>query len=263
MGKSGNRIVRFQQFEVRDDACAMKVGTDAVLLGSWARVKGAHKIIDLGCGSGIMALMVAQRATQAAVYGVELEENAANQAKQNIANSPWNDRIHVIQESAQAFSKIDIQAGTYDVAISNPPYFHGKPKSPIAARNMARHDDFLPLSELLESVKRLLKDQGSFQLIWPVDRWAQLEAQCARFGFKFEEGLGICGTAEHLPTRVISRWTLNSESDTTAIEQQGHKFEPHQHTIALEATIRQNGSPQLSAEYKSLLKPYVLDWNER
>jgi len=258
VGKSGNRIVRFQQFEIRDDVCAMKVGTDALLLGSWADIEGAGKIADLGCGSGIIALMVAQRASNAKVYGVELEKRAAIQAQQNAAKSPWSNRIHIVSESVQSFSEQGENAGTFDATISNPPYFHGKPKSPDPARNMARHDDTLSLSALLQSAKRLLKLNGTLQLIWPLDRWEMLQERCAYLGFRLEEGLGIKGSDQHSVTRVMSRWRLTNEPD---LNSDLKFFSPLQHAMAVEKSLRKGGTPQFSAEYKNLLNPYILDWN--
>ena len=149
VGKSENRLVQFKEFSVRDDRCAMKIGSDALLLASWCSVDSMLEIVDLGCGSGIIALMIAQRASQARVLGVELEENAAKQASSNMAVSPFSNRMEAILQSAQEFASQPDNKGKFDLVVCNPPYFHGKPKSPDHARNLARHDESLTLKELL------------------------------------------------------------------------------------------------------------------
>ena len=145
MGKSGNRQVQFKQFTVRDERCAMKVGTDALILGAWCEVEEASSVLDIGSGSAIVALMLAQRAKDAQVVAVELEQSAFGQGCENVEQSPFFGRIQCVHQEIQEFSHDPHWQDSFDVVVSNPPFFHGKPKSPDPSRNMARHDDTLPL----------------------------------------------------------------------------------------------------------------------
>ena len=103
MGRSQNRQMQFKQFVVRDDKCAMKIGTDGVLLGAWSNLKNARNILDIGCGTGLICLMAAQRNQSANITGIELEINAFNQAKENCKKSQWSNRISIIHSSLQSY----------------------------------------------------------------------------------------------------------------------------------------------------------------
>lgn len=156
---------QFRQFTIRQDRCLMKVGTDGVLLGAWANVRGAGTILDIGAGTGLIALMLAQRAPKARIDAVELDPGSAEQAAENIAASPWHDRVRVFPLPIQDF---DAPEGRmYDLIVSNPPFFTGALKSPKAGRNQVRHGETLSFSDLLRSVGRLLPPQGRFSLILP------------------------------------------------------------------------------------------------
>jgi tRNA1Val (adenine37-N6)-methyltransferase len=144
----------------------MKIGTDAVLLGAWAEVAEADSILDIGTGSGILALMMAQR-TKARIDAVEIDAETAKQAGQNIAISPWPGRIRVHTASFQEFANTQNQS--FDRVISNPPYFSNALKSPDPARCMARHDDSLPVNEFMNGVGKLLQDSGQLSVIIPFE----------------------------------------------------------------------------------------------
>lgn len=156
---------QFKQFTIRQDRCLMKVGTDGVLLGAWADVRGAGTILDIGAGTGLIALMLAQRAAGARIDAVELERSSAEQASENIAASPWSDRVRLILCSIQDFAPPD--GGLYDLIVSNPPFFTGALKSPKPGRNQVRHGETLSYSDLLRSAGRLLSSVGRFSLILP------------------------------------------------------------------------------------------------
>lgn len=149
-----NMSFQFQQFFVDDTHCAMKVGTDGVLLGAWATVGAAQRVLDLGCGSGLIALMLAQRAPQAQVTGVEIDEAAANDARLNVQQSPFAPRIQVVAADALHFAP----AQPFDLIVSNPPYFEEDLLPPSAHRAQARHTagGGLTFEALLHCVKRLL-----------------------------------------------------------------------------------------------------------
>ncbi len=155
---------KFKKFSVSDDSSAMKIGTDAVLLGAWTDVSNANKILDIGSGSGIIAMMLAQR-TKAKIEGVEIDEKSYLQAEKNVENSNWQNRIKFFHKSFQEFYKNT--KTKYDLIVSNPPYFSNSLKTPIQSRTIARHNDLLSYEEIIIGVKKILKQDGKFYLILP------------------------------------------------------------------------------------------------
>jgi len=142
----------------------MKVGTDAVLLGSWVNVEGAKRILDVGTGSGIIALMLAQRTDEdVKIDAIEIEKNDAAQASENILSSPWPDKISVRHTSVQEFHT-DLR---YDLIVSNPPYFINSLLPPSQERTTARHANDLSFDELISHSLRLLKPEGRLAVILP------------------------------------------------------------------------------------------------
>ena len=155
---------RFKQFAVEQDDVAMKVGTDGVLLGAWADCEGAKRILDIGTGTGVIALQMAQRNAEAQIHAVEIDEAAAKRARANFDNSPWAERLDVEQTAVQEFSP----AEKFDLIVSNPPYFVDSLLPPDTKRSTARHTHDLTFEELDNAVARLLADDGKFALILPV-----------------------------------------------------------------------------------------------
>ena len=153
---------RFKQFEILQDRCAMKVGTDGVLLGAWA--SGGTRILDIGCGTGLIALMMAQRFPAAQVVGIDIDEEACGQARENVTASPFGDRIDVAHCRLQDYSGEE-----FDAIVSNPPFFLNSLKNPDSKRAMARHADTLPFRDLWQGVKRLLSENGIFSVVLPSD----------------------------------------------------------------------------------------------
>ena len=161
-----NPYFQFKQFTVWHDKCAMKVGTDGVLLGAWASVRNAHKILDVGTGTGLVALMLAQRSLpDADIVALEIDKAAAGQAGENVARSPWKERIEVVQADFRNYQSSD----KFDVIVSNPPYFVDSLECPDQQRNAARHNDSLTYEELLEGVAGLLAEDGAFTIVIPTD----------------------------------------------------------------------------------------------
>lgn len=159
-----NPYFRFKQFTIRHDRCAMKVGTDGVLLGAWSNVSGAKRILDVGTGTGLVALMIAQR-SDAALTALEIDESAVWQAKENVAVSPWADRVEVVHADFTAYRS----PVKFDVVVSNPPYFVDSLKCPEAQRSTARHEGELNYRTLFQGVSRLLAADGRCCLIVPTD----------------------------------------------------------------------------------------------
>lgn len=154
----------FKQFIIKQDKCAMKVGTDAVLLGAWVIPNGSKQILDIGTGTGVVALMLAQK-TEAHIDAIDIDENAFIQAKQNVSESKFANQVSVIHSSLQDYSKIT--SNKYNLIVTNPPYFEQSLKSSDEQRSFARHADVLPFEELIEGVTKLLDQKGKFCLILP------------------------------------------------------------------------------------------------
>jgi tRNA1Val (adenine37-N6)-methyltransferase len=156
----------FKQFHINDDQCAMKVGTDSILLGALVEVNNAQRILDIGCGCGLLALMMAQRtADKADIIAVEIEQRAAKQAQENVNSSPWTQRVEVLQTDINNF-KTEQQ---FDLIVSNPPYFSDSLLGPDTTRNTARHTQSLSQLQLLNNAQALLSTNGVFWLVLPVN----------------------------------------------------------------------------------------------
>lgn len=156
----------------------MKVGTDGVLLGAWAT--GGTRVLDIGTGTGIIALMLAQRCPQAQVTAIDIDEGAVRQASHNVAQSPFADRIEVLHESVQDFDGAD---GGFDAIMSNPPFFIDSLNAPDRQRNIARHAETLTYGQLMQAAWRLLADGGEFSVVVPFDYRQRMEDEATFVGF--------------------------------------------------------------------------------
>ena len=157
-----NSFFKFQQFTVRQEHCAMKVGTDGTLLGAWAN--GGRSVLDIGTGTGLIALMMAQRFPEARVTAIDIDQAACLQAHDNVAASPFASRIQIVQADVA-----DYEAEPFDVIVSNPPYFVESLTCPDYQRTTARHTASLTYQTLMCSAFRLLSDEGRFSVIIPFD----------------------------------------------------------------------------------------------
>jgi tRNA1Val (adenine37-N6)-methyltransferase len=159
-----NAYFEFKQFTIRQEHCAMKVNTDGVLLGAWANPSDAKNILDIGTGTGLIAIMLAQK-SDAQIDAVEIDTNACEQGMENVKLCPWSNRISIIHSSFQDFSKQINKR--YDLIVTNPPFFSNSLKCEAEKRNLARHNDSLLTEELISGVDRLLTPTGCFCLILP------------------------------------------------------------------------------------------------
>lgn len=162
-------VFRFKQFEVRNRMSAMKVGTDGVLLGAWCHVAGCRRVLDIGAGTGLISLMIAQREPDAFIDAVEIERDAAAEARDNFDSSPWSDRLRVIEADFNRWTAgID---APYDLIVSNPPYFNSELKAPDASRALARHGEGLTYDSIVKAAASgLLSPEGRLCMISPVER---------------------------------------------------------------------------------------------
>jgi tRNA1Val (adenine37-N6)-methyltransferase len=161
-----NKPFKFKQFTVNQDRCAMKVGTDAVLLGAWTTVEHhPTSILDIGSGTGILSLMLAQRTDASIIDAIEIDEDAYEHCVENFEQSPWNDRLFCYHASSLEFT--DEIEEKYDLIVSNPPFYSADYKSENLQRDLARFSDALPFDHLLECISRLLSKEGKFSVIIP------------------------------------------------------------------------------------------------
>ncbi|UCG28523.1 MAG: methyltransferase, partial [Bacteroidales bacterium] len=204
-----NPYFRFKQFTVWHDRCAMKVGTDSVLLGAWADVSGVNRILDVGTGTGLMALMLAQRSA-AIIDAIEPDYEAYLQAGENISRSPWSERVLLYNTTLQEFQEYDMvekNGPFYDLLVTNPPYFSRSEKAPDKRRMLSRHTDSLNSNDLLNGAEKLLTENGKLCLILP--------AREAKLFIEMATAIPLFCTRElnikPLPDREIKRVLLTLE----------------------------------------------------
>lgn len=185
-------MFRFRHFTIEQDLCAMKVGTDGVLLGSWAN--GGAKVLDIGTGTGIIALMIAQRYPSSSIIALDIDEGAVRQARLNVAHAGIESRVRVLYQSVQQ------HLGSYDAIISNPPFFIDSLGASDAQRNIARHANTLTYSELMRAAFRLLNDDGELSVVVPFDYRQRMEDEATFVGF-FPCRMCAVRTVEGKPAR--------------------------------------------------------------
>lgn len=199
-----NAWFRFKQFTIEQSQCAMKVGMDGVTLGAWAPVDGARRILDIGTGTGLIALMLAQRAPAAQIDALEIDPAAVAQAQQNVRASPWADRVRVHACALQAW-----QAAPYDLIVSNPPFFPpGLPSSSLA-RDQARATLTLTHEDLLQHALRLLAPAGCLALVWPCAVAERCRPTVAALGFSVQQQVQLIPCPGKAPNRFL--WLLSRD----------------------------------------------------
>jgi len=231
----------FKQFFVAHDRCAMKVGTDGVLLGAWAPVDHVSRILDIGTGTGLVALMLAQRTKDGVcVDAVELECAAALQAGENFAESPWNSRLSVFAQDINDFA-LDAP-NKYDLIVSNPPYFETAVACRNEARNAARYTETLTHRALLECANSLLSSNGTFCVVLPYDIGLSFEKAAQDLGWHTQARLDI----RDRPEKPLNRMLL-------ALARQAHL--PNYQALALREKLN-----VYSAEFRALITDFYLNY---
>jgi tRNA1Val (adenine37-N6)-methyltransferase len=167
----------FKQFQVNQDRCAMKIGTDGVLLGAWTPlINNPYNVLDIGAGTGILSLMLAQRSNAEQIDAIEIDEDAYEQCVENFEASPWGDKLFCFHAGLDEF--VDEPEDEYDLIISNPPFYTDDFKSDNASRDLARFEDALPFEELIEAAALLLSDNGIFSVIIPFKEEERFVSMC-------------------------------------------------------------------------------------
>ena len=193
-----NDYFRFKQFCIHHDRCAMKVGTDGVLLGAWGYVEG-HRILDIGTGTGLIALMAAQRNPEAKVWGIDIDEEAVLQARENIAESPFCSRIECILQDVLAFETGE----HFDAILCNPPFFTEDTLPDDKSRALARNNKNLPFPLLIKKVADLLAEDGVFSLVVPSGLVQEIVGLCLENGLRLVRRCQVHTTAQKPPRRTL------------------------------------------------------------
>ncbi len=196
-----NTYFSFKYFTVHQDLCAMKVGTDGVLLGCWA--EGGKRILDIGSGTGVVSLMMAQRHPFSFIDAIDIDEGAFRQTVMNISASPFSDRM-----AAHLLSLQNYFTEPYDSIVCNPPFFTNDLKSPCEQRNKARHTDTLSFPDLFSNVKRLLRPEGSFSLIIPLNERKDIDFQAVLNGFYPLRVCAVKTVSQKPPKRYLCSFGL-------------------------------------------------------
>ena len=191
-----NDYFQFRRFTVRQGRCAMKVGTDGTLLGAWAR--GGETVLDIGTGTGLVALMMAQRFPESHVMGIEIDHEAVEQAVENAAASPFASRVSIVEADAKSFDDAPFAA-----IVCNPPYFVDSLECPDEQRTLARHTSALTYGELMLAAWRLLADNGELSLVIPFDCKHRLEQEAALVGFFKVRECAVKTTPKKQPRRYL------------------------------------------------------------
>lgn len=191
-------MFKFKQFTIEQDLCGMKVGTDGVLLGAWAQ--GGERILDVGTGTGVIALMMAQRFPNSLVTALDIDEGAVKQAGENMSRSPFAERVRVMHGKVQELGRVKDLQGTFDAVVSNPPFFINALNAPDAQRNMARHANTLTYAELMLAAWHLLIAEGELSVVVPFNYKRRMEDEATFRGF-FSSRVCAVRTVDGKPAR--------------------------------------------------------------
>lgn len=203
IGKSvTEEVFHFKRFDIRQTDSPVKVGTDGVLLGAWTDLRKAESALDIGTGTGVIAIMLAQRGKALRrIRGVEIDEKAWQTAVYNAAQSPWGDRIRMICQPVQEYAGEETEG--FDLIVSNPPFFRRSTLSRRSSRNRIRHAVSLPYEELLAAVGKLLTPQGRFNLILPVAEGLEFVNIARDFGFFLTRKTAVYSGREKTAERFL------------------------------------------------------------
>ncbi|MEO7977371.1 methyltransferase [Flavobacterium sp.] len=222
-------MFQFKQFSVQQDKTAMKVGTDGVLLGAWAPIDhNPYSVLDIGAGTGVIALMLAQRTHAEQIDALEIDEEAYEQAVENFESSPWTDRLFCFHAGLDEF--IDEPEDEYDLIVSNPPFYSEDYKTENQQRDLARFQDSMPFEELIEAADLLLSENGIFAVILPFkeeENFITLAKESELYPIKITR---VKGTSKSEIKRSLLAFSRNQvrkiEIDELTIEIYRHVYTP-------------------------------------
>lgn len=231
---------QFKQFTIAQDRCAMKIGTDGVLLGAWAPIENnPFSILDIGAGTGVVALMLAQRSNAQQIDALEIDEEAYEQSVDNFENSPWSDRLFCFHAGLDEF--VEEPEDEYDLIVSNPPFYSEDYKSENEQRDLARFTDAMPFEDLIEAAALLLSENGIFCVIIPYKEEIHF--------------IGLAKEYELYPLKI----TRVKGTPTTEIKRSLLAFGRNENNIvATDELIIETARHNYTAEYIALTKDFYL-----
>ena len=219
-------MFQFKNFDVNQDRCAMKIGTDGVLLGAWCPVENnPFSVLDIGAGTGILSLMLAQRSNAEQIDAIEIDENAFEQCVDNFEKSPWSDRLFCFHAGLDEF--IEEPEDEYDIIISNPPFYSEDFKTENEQRDLARFQDSMPFEDLVEVANLVLSENGIFAVIIPFkeeEKFIALCRECDLFPFKITRVKGTPTTKIKRSLLAFSRFKKETSIDELIIETARHQY---------------------------------------
>jgi len=228
---------------VHQEHTAMKVCTDACLFGGWsaadAQIQDAKNILDIGSGTGLLSLMLAQQAT-AHITAIEIEDGAFEQTKTNFDLSPWKDRLNVIHSSIQDYASKNKES-LFDCIITNPPFYEGDLNSPDNAKNLAAHSTALPWDALAEAAASLLQENGAWYVLVPTLRAYTMQKFASTYGLQLSQECLMYNDAKHLPIRAMLKFVKQKEA-----------------TIQRHKIVIKNADQSYTTEFTNYLKAYYL-----
>ena len=232
-------LFRFKKFEIRQDRSAFKVGTDAVLLGAWADVAGSRTVLDIGTGTGLLALMIAQR-SKASITAIEIDDASFHQALENVSNSPWENRIRVLNQNLQDYKPYD----KFDLILSNPPFFQDSLRPEDESKRISRHDSLLSLEELAVVVPRLMMKTGKLCLILPVTESWIFERLAGKVGLNLYRSMEV----RPAPSLEVKRRLME------------FRFQSMPEPAREELIIEEDSKHRYTKAYWELTKDFYLDF---
>lgn len=222
-------MFQFKQFTIQQDKCAMKVGTDGVLLGAWTLLpNNTFSILDIGAGTGLIALMLAQRSNAEQIDAIEIDDDAYEQAVENFEESPWSDRLFCYHAGLDEFVE-EMEDEEYDVIVSNPPFYTENYSSGNKQRDTARFTESLPFEELIEAAAVLLSDNGLFSVIIPFKEEENFKAIATEFGLYPAKITRVKGTPQTEYKRsllALKKQEKEYTVDELIIETARHQYTP-------------------------------------
>lgn len=208
------RVFHFKQFSISHNKCAMKVGTDGVLLGAWCSINGNGNCLDVGTGSGLIALMIAQRNPFFTITAIDIEENAACEAAENFKNSPWSDRLQSKLIDFKTFAETTDKK--FNAIVSNPPFFVNSLHCPDCNRTTARHTDTLPFDKLITYSAKILSPNGTLSIITPFDSEEIISNIASEARLTISRKTYVHPTTDAEPKRIL--WEFTPSSSNTNVE---------------------------------------------
>jgi tRNA1Val (adenine37-N6)-methyltransferase len=210
-----NSYFQFKQFTIHQDQVAMKVCTDACILGAWfaAKLPNYSTVLDIGSGTGLLMMMLAQR-SQAEIHGIEIDLAAYKQLKENTSQNEWRERLKVFPGDARSYH-FPLQ---YDFIITNPPFFDNDLQSTDDREQVAKHSKHLTLEELIDTIAANLQPHGAFGILLPYHRWEHFNKLALQYNFSLTEKLFVKQTPKHAPFRAILHYARNHDDFSPAFE---------------------------------------------